>query len=617
MKTSSKNFYVTTPVFNAANAPRVGQLYSSVSADAIARYRKMCNDNVFFMTGAISRFAGFNQGESENKSDYVQDFLDSWSALNIEYDHLLTAQDESHSVAAFKFLSILKEKGFIYEAEYDEEHHHWSVDDPIERESKSLFFFKLSELQGQLEGFYEDNPTFVVPQASRTRIIGLSRQNLKDICVFQGEIGTTPESSQIQCSRWFGALVGYLSGIGFGSDEQRFSDLWPAEVQLAGEYAITTQALYWPSILMAAGIEPPLHILVNRSLSLDLGSEGEGQPDISALLKVLPEDVFRYILLRRVDLENDSVITLQEVQDVVNTDLSKGISGQIVRVSKMIDNFFDGRIPEPGLTTAADEELIRYCQETVKLYGVNFTSLRISKALDSVWELISVVNRYMVATEPWKMVRDATKRDRLGAILYNIAEAMRIICVLLNPIIPSSSLKMLRQLGASGNTADLGIDSLNWGGLKPGDSIVNGEIVIPALNIKKLRSAVESGEPGYGKSGGGEVFDPLAPLITIDDFARVDIRVAKIVEAERVAKSKKLLKLQVDLGFEKRQVVAGIGEEYDPSELTGKVVAIVANLKSAKLMGELSCGMIVAASDKGKPSLVVFDRDTKLGSRLG
>jgi len=616
MKTSSKNFYVTTPIFNAAKPPRVGQLYSSVSADAIARYRKMCNDRVFFLTGAVYRFEGSVQEQVDGRHDYVQEFLDSWSALNIGYDHLVTVQDELHSVAAFKFLSLLKARGFIYRASFDESRHHWSSEDTLDKKSDSLYFFKLSELLDKLEEFYDDNPTFVIPQVSRTRIIGLSRQNLKDICIFQGEIGETLESSQFTCSRWFGALVGYLSGIGFGSDEQHFSSLWPAEVQMVGEYAITSQALFWPSILMAAGIEPPRHILVNRSLSFKFSEEEEDSPELAAVLKALPEDVFRYVLLRKVELEEDSVITLQELQEVINSDLSQGIAGQVSRISKMLDNFFDGRIPEPGLTGAADKELIRYCQETVKLYRENFASLNISKVLDCIWELIAFVNRYLVATEPWKIARDASKKEKLGAILYNIAEAMRIICMLLHPIIPASSLKMMRQLGASTESADLMQNGFGWGGLKPGDSIVNGEIVIPPLNIKKIRTAIESGVAGTGESGPGEEYSPLAPEVTIDDFARIDIRVARIIEAERIAKSNKLIKLQVDLGFEKRQVIAGIGEEYDPSDLTGKVVAIVANLKPAKLMGEISRGMIVAASDKGKPSLVVFDRNTRIGSRL-
>lgn len=616
MKISSKNFYVTTPIFNAARPPRVGQVYSSVSADAIARYRKMCHDRVFFLTGAVSRFEDESQAEGKDRPDFVELFKETWSALNLAHDKLISSKDEGHSVAAFKILSMLKEKGFIYQAVFDESRHHWSADDPDDLKSESLYFFKLSELRVQLEEFYEDNPTFVVPQASRSRIISLSRQNLKDIWICQGEIGKTMDSSQITFSRWFGALIGYLSGIGFGTDESLFSGFWPAEVQMVGEYAITSQALYWPSILMAAGIEPPRHILVNRSLSFKFSEEDEDPPDLLAVLKAMPEDVFRYFLLRSVTLEDDSLITLMEVQDVVNNDLSKGISGQVARVSKMIDNFFDGKIPEPGLATAADKELIRYCQETVKLYRENFASLHISKALDSIWELISVVNRYLVATEPWKMVRDAQKREKLGSILYNIAEAMRIICLLLHPILPSSSLKMLRQLGASYEADEISISLLSWGGLKPGDSIVSGEIVIPALNTKKIRAAIESGADAYGEAESGEVFDPLAPEVSIEDFARIDMRVARIVEAERVAKSNKLIKLQVDLGFEKRQVVAGIGEVYDPSELTGKVVAVVANLKPAKLMGEVSRGMIVAASDKGKPSLVVFDRDTKLGSRL-
>lgn len=617
MSKATKNFYVTTPIFYAANPPRVGQVYSCIAADAIARYRKMCQEQVFFLTGAVSRFDGLGGDESEKHTeDYGAVFQESWKALFIEYNQFVSSRGETQIPAAFKFLKILEEKGFIYQSAFDEEQHHWSKDDPFDQESDSLYFFRLSDLLGKLEDFYQDNPTFVVPQASRARIIGLSRQRLKDIWVYEGELGDTVEACRIKFSRWFGSLIAYLSGIGFGSDEEKYTTFWPAEVQLVGEYAITTQALYWPSILMAAGIEPPHHILVNRKLSFRLGKDDQDDPDLSAVLKALPEDVFRYVLLRKVQLEDDYLITLEEVQEIVNKELSQNIAGQVARVSKMIDNFFEGKIPEPGLANAADQELIRYCQETVKIYRESFASLRIAKGLDSVMELISVVNRYLMATEPWKMVRDATKRQKLGNILYNIAEAMRLICSLLYPILPSSSLRMLRQLGASDDPSKIDISSLNWGGLKPGTSIVSGEIVISPLSTRKIREKLEAGGELEGENPDGESFEPLAPEVTIQDFAKIDIRVAKIIEAERVAKSDKLIKLQVDLGFEQRQVIAGIGKEYDPSELAGKVVAVVANLKPAKLMGEVSNGMIVAASDEGRPSLVVFDRETKVGSRL-
>jgi len=614
MKTSNKSYYVTTPVFNAANPPRIGQVYSSVSADTIARYRKMCKERVFFLTGAVSGFHG-QEPDGKGEPDYVEVFQETWAALNLEYDKLITHRDEEHADAAAKFLSLLREKGFLYQAKFDEEKHHLSAEDPVDRNSESLHFFKLSELQEQLEGFYDDNPTFVIPQVSKTRIIGMSRQKLKDVWICQGEIGEDASSSSLRLSRWFGALIGYLSGIGYGSDENRFSESWPAAVQLVGEYAITSQALYWPSILMAAGIEPPRHILVNRKLTLQVDDE-DSQPSLLAVLGALPDDVLRYVLMRYVDLENDSILSLEEVVEHANTDLSKGIAGQVARVSKMIDNFFDGRIPEPSISSAADKELIRYCQETGKLYRKHLDGLQISKALDSVWELISVVNRYLVATEPWKMVRDATKKEALGNILYNIAESMRIICLLLYPILPLSSARMLKQLGAPVKQGEITIEGLNWGGLKPGASIVSGEPVFPPLNLKKVVKVIRSGLEPVGEAGQEEFYEPLADEASINDFARIDMRVARIIEAERVPKSDKLIKMQVDLGFEKRQVVAGIGLVYDPSELAGKIVAVVANLKPAKLMGEVSQGMIVAASDQGKPSLVVFDKETRIGSRL-
>jgi len=420
---------------------------------------------------------------------------------------------------------------------------------------------------------------------------------------------------------WFDALTGYLSGIGFAKNKN-FEQRWPADVQLIGKDILRFHAVYWPAFLMAAGLEPPRHILVNGWWTVDGEKMSKSRGNFitaKELAGKLPADYIRYFLLREIPVGGDGDFSYEALVNRVNHDLANDIGNLANRTLKMIENYFDGRLPEKGVVEGGDQELVRFCQETVKLYRENFDSLQIGKALDNVWELISVTNRYLVANEPWVLARDRTKRDRLGAVLYNAAETVRIVALLLGPIVPDGVASILKQLGIEQLLAKHRLTSLTWGKLESGAKLGEVEAVFPRLELEQLKS---SGEVSVDSKKEPVIEKPpakpekKAARISIEEFANVEMRVGCVLSAERVPKSSKLLKVQVDIGYEKRQVVAGIGKAYEPDELVGKVVAVVTNLKKAKLMGVESNGMIVAASIEGKPVLATFDGDVTLGARL-
>jgi methionyl-tRNA synthetase len=299
----------------------------------------------------------------------------------------------------------------------------------------------------------------------------------------------------------------------------------------------------------------------------------------------------------------------------INSDLANEIGNLVSRTTKMIDNYFDGAVPERASVESGDAELFRFCRETVELYRKNLDQLLFEKAIANVWELVSAAGRYLVAHEPWVLARSSEKRERLGSVLYNTAEAIRVIALLLSPILPEGAGRILRQLGWQSRTDQMDLESLQWGGLLSGGHVEAGDPVYPRLDVKRLFQPEKPGKrrrAGDDRGSGQE----SQQQISLEDFAKVDMRVGRVLSASRIPKSSKLVKLMVDLGFEKRQVVAGIGEAYDPKTLPGKLVAVVANLKPVKLMGVESNGMIIAASEKGKPVLATFAEDVALGSRL-
>ncbi len=642
----SKPFYLTTPLYYVNDVPHVGHTYTTIIGDAIARYHRLCGNAVCYLTGTdehgqkIERAAAARGVSAENLTDRnAEVFQQIWLRLGIGYDEFIRTTQPRHHRAVKAIYERIREAGFIYLGEYSGQYcvrcelfvagEGSACPDcgsPTEFITEQSYFFKLSAFQEKLLNFYRDNPTFVVPQTRMNEVISFVKGGLKDLTISRTSFRwgiPIPDDPDHIFYVWFDALNGYLSGIGFGDEagSQRFEQLWPAEVQLMGKDILRFHAVYWPAFLMAAGLEPPRQLLVHgwwtiegQKMSKSVGNFITAE----ALCEALPNDYIRYFLLREIPLGADGNFSYEGLIGRINSDLANDLGNLCNRTLTMIDNYFEGRIPESAGLESRDEELIRFTKETVELYRDSFDRLQLNKALENVWELISVCNKYIVANEPWNLAKEPAKRERLASVLYNSAEALRIAGVLLSPIVPDGVTAILRQLGSDRTAEQQTLGDLNWGGLEPETPLGTIEVIYPRLDKQEFlrRTAGEAPPQSQPQSSGQSNQPAPEERITIDDFARVEMRVGKVLEAERVPKSDKLLRLIVDIGSEKRQVVAGIAGAYDPAELPGRLVVLVTNLKPARLMGLESNGMIVAASGEGGPVLATFTEPVRVGTRL-
>ncbi len=638
----SKPYYLTTPLYYVNDVPHVGHAYTTIIGDAIARYQRLCGSAVRYLTGTdehgqkIERAAQAQDSSPQELTDRnAAAFQDIWKRLGIGFDEFIRTTEDRHHRAVREIFNRIHANGFIYLGEYSgpycvrceafvtsEDGKCPDCGGPTETISEESYFFKLSAFQEKLVGFYKDNPDFVVPPSRMNEVVSFVKGGLKDFSISRTSFRwgiPVPENEQHIFYVWFDALNGYLSGIGFGQDQERFEQLWPAAVQLMGKDILRFHAIYWPAFLMAAGLEPPRQVLAHGWWTVDgekMSKSAGNFITAEALCNALPNDYIRYFLLREIPLGADGNFSLDALVTRINSDLANDLGNLCNRTLKMIDNYFDGTIPESAGLESGDEELIRFTRETVKLYRDNFEKLQLSKALENVWELISVCNKYIVANEPWKLAKDPMRRQRLATVLYNSAEALRVTCSLLGPIVPDGVTSILNQLGIEGGSEGRTVADFSWGGLAAGTRLGEIEAVYPRLDKKEVVRRLRGEEPDKAPAEEARAAEPPAEPISIEDFARVEMRVGKILEAARIPKSDKLLKLRVDIGSEQRQIVAGIGKAYDPDTLAGRLVAVVTNLKPARLMGVESNGMIVAASVKGEPVLTTFTEPVEVGARL-
>ncbi|MDA2926496.1 methionine--tRNA ligase [Acidobacteria bacterium AH-259-G07] len=641
----SNTFYLTTPLYYVNGLPHVGHTYTCVVADAIARYKRMCGLKVCSLTGTdehglkIER-AARQQGMTpqELTNTYATAFEEAWRGFGLSFDEFIRTTQKRHRKAVVEIFKRIQKNNFIYLGEYSG-HYCVNCEAYVPENKKTCpdcgrstefmteksYFFKLSAFQEKLLNFYDDNPKFVIPATRMNEIVSFVKGGLKDLSIsrtsFRWGIPVPGDEKHIFYV-WFDALTGYLSGIGFGGQSKKFGRYWPADVQLIGKDILRFHAVYWPAFLIAAGLEPPRHILVNgwwtaegQKMSKSRGNTITAEE----LMELTQPDYVKYFLLREIAVGADGNFSYDLLLTRVNSDLANDLGNLASRTLKMIDNYSQGKIPECGEAEGRDEELKEFSTETIDLYRKNFDSLQINKAIDNVWELIALVNKYIVANEPWALARDPLKEGRLGTILYHSAEALRIIAILLAPIIPAGAASILKQLGISKAIEDLKITNLSWGGLKKGAAIGKIDAVYPRLDpdefMSRVRERERHRETAAPEKEGAKAIS-LEERIQIKEFAKVEMRVGKILSAERIPQSEKLLKMQVDIGSEVRQIVAGIGKEYSAESLPGRFVAVVTNLRPAKLMGVQSDGMIVAASDEGKPVLVTFTEPVRLGARL-
>ncbi len=639
----TKTFYLTTPLYYVNGIPHVGHLYTTVIADAIARYARMGRPQVCALTGTDEHGLKIERASHEQRmtarqltDTYASAFKKTWEKLSLDFDEFIRTTEKRHHKAVKELFLKIQKNGFVYLGQYSgyycvnceayvSEKRETCPDcgRATEFMTEESYFFKLSAFRDKLLGFYHDNPDFIIPSTRMNEVVSFVRGGLKDLSISRTSFTwgiPVPGNEKHIFYVWFDALAGYLSGVGYGTRPQVFDNHWPADVQLIGKDILRFHAVYWPAFLMAAELEPPRKLLVNGwwTVNGEKMSKSRGNfTSVQELINLFEPDHLRYFLLREIPLGADGDFSYKTLLTRVNSDLANDLGNLVSRTLKMVQSYFGGIVPECGESEVRDEELKQFSVETIGLYRKAFDALQLNKALENVWELISLANKYIVANEPWVLAREPEQRQRLGTILYTLAEVLRIIAVLLQPVVPAGAKSILRQLGLAEPAHVESIISLKWGALKEGSSIGEIRPVYPRLDKKKFLLHAKSFRQKAGDVD--TVKDHLETSqerITINDFHKVDMRVGRIISAKRLARSEKLLRLKVDIGTEIRQVVAGIGKEYSMEDLLGRLVVVVANLKPAKIMGVESNGMIVAASDSGSVVLTTFVEPVTLGAVL-
>jgi methionyl-tRNA synthetase len=529
---------------------------------------------------------------------------------------------------------------------------------PTETVHEENYYFKLSAFQDQLIKLYTEHPDFIHPEARRNEVLSFVRGGLRDLSISRSTFSwgiPVPDDPKHVIYVWLDALANYITALGYGSnDTSKFDKYWPADVQMIGKEIVRFHCVYWPAFLLAAGLPLPKSITAHGWLLFEESKMSKSRGNIvraETIVDVLGTDALRYFLLREVVFGQDGSFSFDALVQRYNSDLANGLGNLASRTLTMINRYFKGEIPYPSNTahTAGDDAIEDAAKKTIADFGTLFEQHQFSRALETAWGLVAVVDKYIVENEPWALdeKKDEESRARLATVLYTSAEALRIVTALAHPVMPDATAKIWAQMGL-GDIAKFDLTKLHWGELQLGTKLGEVKAVFPRADksaIERMQKMEEqkdgeatgvspaqpsaaaqpvaaSTTPGIAASPTGSSTAKPAPAIpdgkiSIDDFAKVELRVAQVKTAERVKGADKLLRLEVDLGTEVRQLVAGIAEAYDPETLIGRKVVIVANLAPRKLRGLESNGMIVAASPEGgKPVLASFLEDVPLGTRL-
>jgi len=620
-------FYITTPIYYSNSEPHIGTVYTTIVADTFARFYRLKDYDVFFLTGLDEhgqKLARTAQEKGYTPQEYVdmmaQRFLDTWKKIGITNDDFIRTTQKRHEEVVQKVFQKLYDNGYLYKGTYagwyctpcetfyqKEELHDGNCPNcgrPVEFLEEETYYFKLSEFGPALLKYIEEHPEFVYPESRRNEVISFIKSGLKDISATRTTVKwgiPVPFDPKHTVYVWFDALVNYISALGYLSDDDtKFRRYWPADVHLIGKDILRFHAIIWPAILMALNIPLPKTVLAHGFWTIKGGkiSKSKGNKvDPHELINIYGVDALRYFLLREVPLGLDGEYSDEAFHRRYTSDLANDLGNLLNRVLTVAEKYSEGKVPNPSEMKEEDKALLEKTEETAKRVEEEMEKFNPSSALGSIWEVIQDANRYIDQQAPWNLTSD---KERLNTVIYTLLETLRRISILLYAFIPDSAVKIQEQLGYQ--DPQFSWDLIKDVKIPVGQKLNKGKILFPRVERKEKEEKEEIASE---------------PKITIDEFKKIDLRVAKVLSARRVENSDKLLLLEIDLGDEKRQIVAGIAEHYKPEDMVGKEIIVVYNLQPAKIRGYESQGMLLAAKDsKGRLAILTPEKEVDPGSKV-